>query len=247
MIVGSADIAALSAEAPTIAAYSPDPVSLTEVECFQLTAEMRNSAREAVLPSALHPTVPPALSLQAWNIGSSPWGRFSMALARVSCRSGVRARGFTTRLVASTDEAVAGLAATFGFPAAGGDVALRRHYDGVDVSVVEDGQEILRVSALDPDPMGTDDVQYTGTMNLAHTPNGLRLVQVEAEHVATRVERLTARILSFDPAGWGNGLLDPYHVVSASIALEQVVMPPLRFVCKVDELAFTGTEKITGA
>lgn len=245
MIVGSADIATLSADAPTIATYRPEPVALTEVECFQLTAEMRNTAREAVLPPALHPTVPPALSLQAWNVGGSPWGPFSMALARVSCRSGVRARGFTTRLVASTDEAAEGMAATFGFPSATGDVALRRHYDGVDVSVALVGQEILGVSALDPDPMGIDDVQYTGTMNLAHTPNGLRLVQVEAEHEATRVERLTARILSFDAAGWGNDLLDPYHVVSASIALEQVAMPPLRFVCKVDELAFTGTEKIT--
>ena len=79
MIIGSADIATLSAQAPTIVAYSPDPVTLTEVECFQLTAEMRNTAREAVLPSALHPTVPAALSLQAWNVGSSPWGPFSMA------------------------------------------------------------------------------------------------------------------------------------------------------------------------
>lgn len=245
MIVGTADLDTLAAAAPTIPAYVPESVELGDVECFQLTAEMRNTAREAVLPSALHPTVPPALSIQAWNVGASPWGPFSMAMTRVSCRSGVRARGFTTRVVASTGEAIAGLAGTFGFPAVEGQVRLRRHYDGVDVSVSMDGRDTLSVSALDPDPMGLDDVQYTGSLNLAHTPNGLRLVQVEADHAASRVERLTARLHGFDAEAWGNGLLDPYYVVSASIALEQVSMPPLRFVCRADELAFTGTEKIT--
>jgi len=39
-------------------------------------------------------------------------------------------------------------------------------------------------------------------------------------------------------------LLDPYLVVSSSLALETVTFPPIRFVCKVDELAFTGTEAV---
>jgi hypothetical protein len=51
-------------------------------------------------------------------------------------------------------------------------------------------------------------------------------------------------LLSFDPAAWGNELLDPYFVVALSIALEEATPPPLRFVCLPDELAFGGTEKI---
>ena len=35
---------------------------------------------------------------------------------------------------------------------------------------------MLVVAALDPQPLGAEDVQYTSTLNLAHTPNGLRLV-----------------------------------------------------------------------
>ena len=92
--------------------------------------------------------------------------------------------------------------------------------------------------------MDVHDVQYTGTLNLAQTPNGIRLVQLEADHTATRVERLTARLLRFDAAAWGNALLDPYVVVSSSLAGETIVLPPMRFVCKADELAFTGTETI---
>ena len=240
MITGTADLDRLAATAATVERWASDDVTLDGVECFQMIAEMRAGAREAVVPSGLHPTIPPALSIQVWNVGSSPWGSFSFAHTRVSCRSGVRARGFTTAAVATTEAAADGLASAFGFPARVGTVDLRRHYDGVDVNA--DG---LRLTALDPTPLGSDDVQYTGTMNLAHTPNGLRLVQVEGRHTGDRVERAQGRIIAFDGATWGDELLMPYHVVSTSIAVESITMPAVRFVCRPDELAFTGTEKVT--
>jgi hypothetical protein len=124
------------------------------------------------------------LSIQIWNVGGGTWGAFALALCRVSCRSGVRARGFTTAAIATTPASVDGLAQVLGFPCRIGGVRMRRSYDGVSINVGEAGREILGITGLDPDPMSVDDVQYTGTMNLAHTPNGLRLVQVEAEHVA---------------------------------------------------------------
>jgi hypothetical protein len=244
MLTGTADLGVLAADAPTIAAFSTEPVQLEDVECFQLTAEMRSSARESVLPAGLHPTIPAALSVQAWNVGESPWGAFSFCFCRVSCRSGVRARGFTTAAVVQGDAALSSLRDGLGFPATPGEVSLRRHYDGVDLAVRDHGGTILEVAALDPDPLGLDDVQYTGSMNLAHTPKGLRLVQVESRHAATRVERLSARIRHFDGAFWGNERLAPYRVIAASIALESIVLPPVRFVCRPEETAFTGTEAV---
>lgn len=239
MITGTADLDRLADAAPTITAWSDEDLVLGSVECFQMIAEMRSTAREAVLPAALHPTIPPALSIQAWNVEDSPLGPFSMVHTRVSCRAGVRARGFTTAATATTAEAAAGLTARFGFPVRVGPVELRRHYDGVEVNA--DG---LRLAALDPTPLGTGDVQYTGTLNLAKTPNGLRLVQVESQHSGDRVERVRGRIVEFDPAAWGDELLSPYHVVSTSIALETITVPAVRFVCRPDELAFSGTEKV---
>ncbi|NIP16648.1 MAG: hypothetical protein GWM88_18610 [Pseudomonadales bacterium] len=244
MLTGTADLAELAEDAPTLEAFLTEPVQLEDVECFQLTAEMRSSARESVLPSGLHPTIPAALSLQAWNVGESPWGEFALCCCRVSCRSGVRARGFSTGSVVRGDAALTVLRDAFGFPARAGDVDLRRHYDGVDLAVRDDHGPILEIAALDPDPLGLEDVQYTGTLNLADTPLGLRLVQVESRHSATRVERLSARIRRFDGASWGNERLAPYRVIAASVALESIVIPPVRFVCKPDELAFTGTEPV---
>jgi hypothetical protein len=156
----------------------------------------------------------------------------------------VRARGFTLSAFASSDAACEAMRNHFGFPARLADVTLRHGYDGVDARVTLEGAEVLHVHALDPEPMDVHDVQYTGTLNLAHTPNGIRLVQLEADHTATRIERLTARLLRFDATAWGSPLLDPYNVVSSSLAAETIVVPPLRFVCKADELAFTGTETI---
>jgi len=248
MLVGTASIAALvEAQATaTIARYRPEAVTFAGVQCLQLTAEMRNSAREAVLPPSLHPTITPALSIQVWQVAESPWGAFRFAVSRISCRSGVRARGFTSAAYVSARDACEGLRSTFGFPARHADVELRCGYDGVDAAVRAEGRAVLAIAAIDPEPLDRNDVQYTGTLNLAQTPNGLRLVQVEADHEASQVERLSARIVEFDPAAWGNSLLVPTYVVSASIARETVVFPPLRFVCRPDELAFTGTESIAG-
>jgi hypothetical protein len=244
MLVGTADVTELAISAPEVIEFWNDPIELSNVVCFQLTAEMRNSAREAVLPPSLHPTIPAALSVQVFDVGESEWGAFHLAVVRISCRSGVRARGFTRGAVASSEAAAAGFSHRLGFPTKTGTVRFRHGYDGVSVEVQTDGATILDVEAIDPEPMAADDVQYTGTLNLARTPRGLRLIQVEMSSEASRVERLTARIERFDGAAWGDARLAPVRVIAASVAEMSVTFPPVRFVCKPDELAFTGTESV---
>ena len=244
MLLGTADVNVLLQDAPTIEAFDDTATAFDDVVCFQLSAEMRNVSREALLPPSLHPTVPAATTVQFWNVGDSPWGRFALAIVRVSCRSGVRARGFTMRVVSSSADVTQHLRGTWGFPAVTGDVELRAGYDGVDATAVMDGDVVIEASGLDPEPMGVGDVQYTGTMNLAHTPKGPRLVQVEAHHSATRVERLLPRLHTFDPEALGHELLLPAREIAATVATESISLPPVRFVCSVSELAFTGTEPV---
>ena len=244
MIVGNADLDQLANTAPTIEAFCKDDIEFSDVTCFQLIAEMRKSAREAVLPACLHPTIPAALSIQAYRVGDSPWGSFQYVTVRVSCRSGVRARGYTTATIVDKDAALEPMREQLGYPATIGDIAFRASYDGVALAVDLDGTDVLDLSAIDPEPMGLGDIQYTGTLNLAHTPKGLRILQIEANDRSTQVDRLKARINHFDSAAWGNALLDPYFVVAASIAKMSVTIPAVRFVLKPDELAFTGTEAV---
>lgn len=245
MLRGTADVSVLAETAATVEAFCPDPINLEGVSCFQLTAEMRNSARESLLPAGLHPTIPAALSLQVMEVGDSPWGGFAFALLRVSCRSGVRARGFTRAAIASTQRACDGLQQALGFPAKSGAIGFRHGYDGVSVSLSSgSGEPLAEIEAIDPEPMAIDDVQYTGTMNLAHTPNGLRLMQVEMNAEPSRVERLRARIESFDGAGFGDERIKPAQIIAASVVRMDAQFPPVRFVCKPEELAFTGTEAV---
>jgi hypothetical protein len=246
MLLGSADVADLAARAPVVPEFQSESLELGEVVCLQLSAEMPNSAREAVLPPGLHPTVPAAMSLQVFSAARSPWGELGLAVLRVSCRSGVRARGFTIGAVASSDAAASGLSSSLGFPIQVGEVSLRHGYDGTDISVTNDDLTLAIFGAVDPEPMGENDVQFTGTLNLAQTPLGLRLMQVESACSPTQVERLTPGSLFLDGAAWGESLIEPSMVIAASVVVAPSwTFAPVRFVCKPDELAFTGTEAVT--
>lgn len=240
MLTGTADMEALSAGAPVMESLDAEAVRLERVEVLQAVFEQPHNSREENLPPGLHPTTPPLLVLLAWAVEDSPWGPFGMAQARVSCRSGVRPRGFVRGCIVDNPDAARALATNWGLPAQSGRVHLKRHFDGIELRVEHDGDMAADFSGLDPDPLDPGDVQYTVTTTLAHTPRGLRLVQVEPEYELHRVERLRPRLNSF---GW-DGIVRPVHPVSASIAVGALTLPKLRFLSRPDVLAFEGTEKI---
>ena len=245
MLRGTGAVNEFAERAAHVPEFFREAIPLKGVICLQLTAEMKNSARESQLPPGLHPTIPAALIVQVLDVKDSPWGPFRLALVRVSCRSGVRARGFTRAAVTDSAAACEGLRSRLGFPAVEGRIDFRHGYDGVSVEVVSGSDErTLVIEAIDPEPMGLDDVQYTGTMNLAHTPHGLRLMQVEMETEIRSVERLSARVEAFDGAAFGDARLQPVRVIAASVVSMDADFPPVRFVCKPDETAFTGTEAV---
>jgi hypothetical protein len=244
VLVGTADLRTLGASAPRLPAFRTDTVSLAQVEVFQAGFEMLATSRERLLPSGLHPTNPATLIVLAWRCAESAWGPFSLVQLRIGCRSGVRTRGFVVAAACDTPDAARELAARWGFPARTARIALSRRYDGCSLEVALGGATSLAIEARDPEPLAPDDVQYTGTLTLAHTPHGLRLVQLEPRTQLERAERLRPRLERFDAAAWGHEALTPYHPVSASIGVGRVEIPPVRFVCRPDVLAFQGTEPV---
>jgi hypothetical protein len=244
VLVGTADPDALAAGATRLAELSRTPVALPGTEVFQALFEMRAAARESLLPPALHPTNPPTLGVLVWRCPESPWGPFALCQLRVGCRSGVRTRGLVLACACDSPAAATALGAGWGFAARTAAIALERRYDAVSVSVRIAGEPALELAAGEPEPLSSDDVQYTGTLTLAHTPRGLRLVQVEPGYAATRVERVRPRLIRFDAARWGQPAMSPYYPVSASIATADIRLPPIRFVCRPDVLAFAGTESV---
>jgi hypothetical protein len=245
MLFGTADLDTLAARAPVIDAFAVEAVVLEQACVLQVVCEIDAAVREAVLPPGLHPTNPPLVTILVYQCPTSPFGPFAMAQLRVECRSGVRARAFQVGGVIDVPAAGAALAGRYGYMLAPGTVGLRRQYDAVDLRVTTaDGRLALAVAARDPDPLAPTDVQYIANMNLARTPRGLRLVQVEPSYQIQRAERGRPYIEAFDGAAWGDARIRPTCPVSASITVADVTLPPVRFVCRPDVLAFEGTESV---
>ncbi|MFN8025760.1 MAG: acetoacetate decarboxylase family protein [Acidimicrobiia bacterium] len=243
MLSGTATTDELMAHAATMARFDTAACVLPGTQVLQLMFETAVAGRQTSLPAGLHPTNPPSLVLQAWQCPESEWGAFSLAAARVQCRSGLRPRGFVQACVVDNADAAAALASRWGFPTQMGEVTLDAGYHDTHLSVVLGGETVLAVRALDPLPLGNDDVAFSGTLTLANTPRGPRLVQVDVDLVAERAERLVATMPTLDAAAFG---LHPSvvvtHPVSASLSRGELTLQPLRYVCRPDELAFTGTE-----
>lgn len=242
MLTGSAPLAELVPDRATMPSFDTGSLTLPGAEVLQLLTELRIGGRERSLPSGLHPTNPPSAVFQVWRCPESPWGPFTLAQARVACRSGLRPRGLVQGCVVDVPAAAEALRSRWGFPARVGQVAYRRGYDLVTASVSVDGEVLVELEGRDPDPLGVDDVAYTTTLTLAETPRGSRLVQVDTDVVATRAERLRPHVAAFGVGTWMHSSVEPSFPVSASVALADVTLRPLRFVCLPDELAFTGTE-----
>ena len=175
---------------------------------------------------------------------SAEWGPFRLAQTRLGCRAGVRPRGFLLSAVCDNDDAAEALASRWGYRIEPGDVRLTRYHDRVVASVVRGGSSMLEVSLLDPEPISGGDVQYVATMNLAETPRGLRLVQVDPEYTFHKAERGTPSLSTFDAAAWGDARVRPSWPVSASITVADITLPRLRYVCRPDVPALAGTEAL---
>ena len=237
MLVGTADVASLPAG--SVAAWLGEPAALEDVEVVQAMFEVPYAVRESLLPPALHPTNPPTAVVQAWRCGTSPWGAFSLVQLRVQCRSGLRPRGFVVGSTVDSGAAASGLAKGWGFTPAVGAVHVRRFYDAVTVEAPG-----LALRAVEPVPLDPGDVGYSSTLNLATTPNGLRLVQLDTDVALDRVERVRVVEATLDGPAWGAPLLSLRHAVSASVGVGRVVLQPVRYCCRPDVLAFEGTETV---
>jgi hypothetical protein len=244
VLSGTATLDELAGRQATLESFATEAVTLPGAEVVQALFEIRVGGRQRSLPSGLHPTNPPTFILQFWSCPDSPWGPFRMAQGRVGCRSGLRPRGLVQGCIVDNPTAMEALRARWGFPAQLGDVTVRRGYDIVTAAAVVAGRTLVELTGLDPEPLGADDIAYTTTVALAETPRGPRLVQIDTDIAPARAERVRPRLDAFITDGWVHESVEPYHPVSASVAVADVTIQRLRFVSKPEELAFSGTEPV---
>ena len=249
MLTGTAPVEPLAARAVTVEQFASEPVELPDAHVALAHFELPYAVREALLPPSLHPNTPPLLTVLVWSCPESPWGPFSLAQLRVGCRSGVRTRGFLLGAAVDNPEAAAALAAGWGLATRPGTVRLHRGYDAstVDAAFADAGAADAPALALrlsDPEPLGLDDVQFSGTLTPAELPRGLRLVQFEPDYDVRRSERVIPRLECLDAAAWGDARAVPRGRVGASLTAATITLTPVRFVCRPDVTGFEGTEPV---
>ncbi|HLZ69430.1 MAG TPA: acetoacetate decarboxylase family protein [Dehalococcoidia bacterium] len=245
---GVRDVSPLLAQAPELADLKTQPAELRGAEILHVMYEIASGEMLAILPQALHPTIPPTMTFWVWHCPESEAGPFTLAQVRIGSRAGVRPRGWPTAAYCDSARAGEWLSRRWGFPCRQGDVRLRHLHDRVLATVQAGGSEILRVELVDPQPISGADVQYTASMHLARVPlaDGVkpRLVQVDPEFTFHKAERGRPHLHGFDRAAWRAEGVDPVYAVSATYAVADVTLPRIRYIMNPDLPAMQGTETV---
>ena len=245
MLTGTANLDELAAAAPTVNAFATEPLVCPSSEVFQVAHEIWAESRDSLFPPGLHPVNPPTATWSFLRAPETEVGPFTLAQLRLVCRSGVRGRGFHLSCFVDNPDAAALLTQRWGFKAAVADVTLERLYHGTyGRVVVAGGRTVLDVCSLHPQPLSGGDLQYSDTMHLARTPAGLRLIQVEQHFTFGRAERGRPVLRAFDGEAWRAPEVRASYPISASSAAADLVIGPVRFVCRPDVSAFEGTERV---
>lgn len=242
MLVGTADPAALARGAPQMPSLDTPGLVLEGVQTLQGIFEIASGDMLALFPPGLHPTLPPLVRFVVTRVSGGELGAFSMAELRVECRSGLRPRGFT--LAGFVDQAEVGRALVdrFGFPLRDAEVELLGGYHEIRAGVSVDGEAVLALALVDPVPLQPADVQFVSSVHLAHTPRGLRLVQVDFDHDARQAQRGTVELGAYVADAFGTSGVVPVYPVAAAWVESDLTLPALRYLCAPEALAFTGTE-----
>lgn len=244
MLVGSADPKRFARDAPVLAGFDTPALELVDCVFVQALCEIEAEPMCAMLPPALHPTLPPVVGFGAYAVAQSEWGAFRMAQLRIECRSGLRPRGLLVASVVDSEAARRGLTERWGFRAMAGHVALERAYDATRLVVERGDARLLELVIRAPRRLGERDTQFVSSLHPAQTPRGFRLVQVDLEHAVTRAERGHVEIAELDAAAWGEPAIRPTLPLPGVVGRADVSIRPIRFACRPDVLAFEGTEVV---
>lgn len=245
MLVGSECPARFEQDAPEVERFEATELRFSDAVFLQALCEIEAEPMCAMLPPALHPTLPPVVGFGAYEVEDSPWGPFRLAQLRIECRSGLRPRGLLVGAVVDSPEAGRGLARRFGFRTVVGEVRLARAYDACRLTVAVGGSRLLELRIGAPERIGENDPQFVSSLHPAKTPQGFRLLQVDIEHAVKRAERGRLELLAFDAERWGEPRIRPSWPLPGVVGRADVTIRPIRFACRADVLAFEGTEAIS--
>jgi hypothetical protein len=247
-LYGTLDLAAPPPHLPVLRDLDTAVWALPKAEILQLGLEVPRDS-QALLPPALHPSVPAYAVFAVTRYPESPVGPFNLAMVRLASRAGAHPRGFVLGAVASTADAATALRERWGIPAERGEVALQRRHDRISGRVKLAGTTILDCALVDPEPIAGGDVQYISWVTRAATPLDGKtaapmLVQVDPRYTIHKAERGRPEISLFDAAAWHAGTMRPLNPIVGTVTVSDTDLPRIRFVMDEAVPVFRGTRRI---
>lgn len=231
---GTREIQAVAARAPLLHGFDTEVWELKEAEILQAIFEVAEGPAEALLPPALHPSIPPYVTFSAARFPQSPVGPFALAQLRLIARAGVRPRGYLLGAYASTEQAVTALRARWGFTIDQGTITVDQRHDRIVGQVRRGEQTILRFELENPEQISGADVTFVDSLHLVRIKKDDQetpvLVQVDPEYVFHSAQRGRPRLLTFQGDAWGTeNRLPCTNAVSAVFTRCDTDLPKLRF------------------
>ena len=230
-LTGTRDLSTIADSTPLLTSLDTEEWELKGAQHLQLHYELGGD-REALLPPALHPSIPPTLLINVTHVPDSEVGAFTFATVRVGCRAGARPRGLLVKGYCDSAAAASVLRERWGLPLDVADVRLDPSYARATTSVTLDGATILAGELVDPQPITGADVQYMATLaltRLARDGEETLLLQVDPDYTFDRAQRGRARLTAFEAEAWGLPGAIAAHPISASLTTVDMTLPRLRY------------------
>ena len=244
MLFGTGSVDSIAKRAPRMESVDTDALTLPGVELLRVSFEIERREIETCFPPALQATLPPLVIWSVYRCKEGPLGPFCLAETQLSCRSGARSRTFLLGGVIDSEEAGAALSERWAFDPRLGEVRLFQGFDRADASVLIEGRPILEISMCDPVPLGETAIHFAASMHPAHTPKGLRLLQVDASYHVHRSERGRAIVDCFRAEEWNEPRGRPTKSVAATFTTLDLTLEKPRFMGRPEVNAFEGTESV---
>jgi len=244
---GTLDLAARRASVPSVTELAKDAWDTAGAEILHLGFEIDQADALALIPAALHPSIPPYATLLFRHHPTSPVGPFRLAEVRITTRAGVHYGGFVTGAYVDNQAAVGWLRERYGWPVTLGKVDLRREHHRTVGRVESDGRTILEVALERAVPISPADILYVVNLHLAQVGDKLRLVQVEPEYTFEYAERGRSSVHVFDAAAFGEPRLQLTTPLPATYTRSTVHMREIRYLIDPTKPAIAGTEPVSAA
>ncbi len=228
---------------PVVEKLADDPWECEDTRTLNLLFEIDDSHDLAMLPPALHPSIPLYCNLMVRQHQTSPVGPFLLAELRIMARAGVHHAAFTRGAFASTDEAVDFLCAAYGWPVQRACVKLEKSHYQVRGSVVRDGVTLFDGSLEKAEPISGGDILYPASVHLARVGGEPKLVQVEAAYAPEDADRGRPKLRFFDAEAFGEARVKLGNPLPATYSTGRFELQRVRWLMDPRTPAVTGAER----